>query len=544
MAGRERGGWRGVAGGGRGVLALLLSAVAVHGVLAWLAREPGILTGQDDAIYVALARSIRQGGYQELFRVGTPPHAQYPPFYPALIAVWGGVFGDGFDALTALNVLLSAAALVLVYVALKRRVGETVAVLTAAVLAVNPHLVGAAGAVLSEAPYLFLTVLALAVLSREKVSARGALAAGLLALAAALTRSAGVTILAALVLYWWLEPRRRAAVALGVAALVIVGGWLAWTVLAPEKYVGSSYVADLGASRRVPFVAPFPQRIPGNIAWYLRVAVPWTLAVPTVRGTLVDNAVALGLLTLTGGAGLVVFARRWRAGLLYALAYGGLLASWVWRIERFAVPVLFLVVAAMLAGAQAIGSRLSRRRWAGAALAGAIAAVLLVSGAVRSVRLVSERATCHRAEDGIPEGPCLLADQVSFFEAARWIRARTPPDAVVLAAKAASLWYHTGRLTAGYRASLDQDAGGFLPYLREQGADYILLGSLHIYEPRALLDRVEANCARLTVAGFFAPRTWLFSIEPPASAGEADESCRAAAEYRERNRNRDFERNP
>jgi len=35
-------------------------------------------------------------------------------------------------------------------------------VLTAAVLAVNPHLVGAAGAVLSEAPYIFLTVLALA----------------------------------------------------------------------------------------------------------------------------------------------------------------------------------------------------------------------------------------------------------------------------------------------------------------------------------------------------------------------------------------------
>ncbi|MGD8278402.1 MAG: hypothetical protein PVH00_10270, partial [Gemmatimonadota bacterium] len=115
-------------------------------------------------------------------------------------------------------------------------------------------------------------------------------------------------------------------------------------------------------------------------------------------------------------------------------------------------------------------------------------------------------------------------------------------DAVILAAKAAPLWRYTGRRTVGYRRALSRNDEQFLPFLRQQGASWILLGSLQLHEPGRLLDAVEANCARLTVAAYFPARTWLFSLDPPASAVEVDRSCQAAAEYRERNRDRDFER--
>ena len=63
--------------------------VLLHAVLCWLARPAGILTGQDDVEYLVLGQALREGSYHLLFRVDAQLHAQYPPGYPAMIAVWG-----------------------------------------------------------------------------------------------------------------------------------------------------------------------------------------------------------------------------------------------------------------------------------------------------------------------------------------------------------------------------------------------------------------------------------------------------------------------
>lgn len=51
--------WRSYAG-----LPVLL--LALHAVLAWIGRSPGILTRQDDARYLVLARALRHGQYRDL----------------------------------------------------------------------------------------------------------------------------------------------------------------------------------------------------------------------------------------------------------------------------------------------------------------------------------------------------------------------------------------------------------------------------------------------------------------------------------------------
>jgi MFS family permease len=515
-------------------LVLLGVVLALHAVLAWLAREPGILTGQDDAEYITLAKSLRQGGYHELFREDAPLHAQYPPGYPALLGVWGALFGDGFDALTALSVLLSAASLALAFGILRGAVGEDIALLTVLVLAVNPQLIGSAGAVMSEVPYLFLSLALLALLAREERGRTAVVATMALAIGAALTRTAGVTLVAALGLYWVLARRWRAAGALVVAAAVFLGGWILWTMLAPEQYVGASYIADFGASGLRGEVRPLPLRPPGNLLWYGSRGVPWMLSVPSIAGTPIDNAAAVLLITVTLGAGLLVFARRWRAGLIYAFAYAGLLSVWVWRIDRFLVPVLFLIVGAMLAGAWALGARLGGR-WP-ALLPAVLAVVLAGSGGLRTLRVVAGRLPCDSPDD-LPPAACLSPDQASWVEAVRWARTHTGPDAVLLAAKSAPFWLYTGRKSVGYEPALAQSDTAFLPWLRERGARYILLGSLHFKEPLRLLPLVAANCSRLDVAAVFPPRTWLFSLLPD-SATAGTRACDAVAAYREANAGR------
>jgi len=521
-----------------GRIAALLAIVAVHAVLVWWSREPGLLTREDDAKYIALAESMRHGGYNELYRVDAPLHGQYPPAYPSMLAAWGWVFGDGFDALTSLTLLLSAMTLVLVWVLARRFLGDGPGLLLVLVLAVNPWLVRYGGSILSEIPYTLLTVLSFLALERLRRSGRGIAAVTACVLLAALTRSAGLTLVVAVAGWLLVERRWRAVLVFAVSSAVVLGAWFAWTVVAPEHYVGASYIADFSASGPASRIAPLPQRIPLNVWWYLRTGIPWMLATPTIPGTPVDNAVMLALVAGTAVVGLRVFWRRFRPGLFYAVAYGGLLSFWVWRLDRFVVPVLYLLVAAMLAGAYAIGARVARR---GPLFAGMVGVILVLGGGYRSVAFALDRSRCERTADGLPPARCVSPDQASFFEAVRWVRANTPPDAVILAAKGAPLWWYTGRRTVGYRPALARGGDGLLPFLREQGAGWILLGSLQLLEPRRLLDEVEANCSRLRVAAYFPARTWLFALAPPPTAAEASQSCVAAAEYRERNRDRDFE---
>ena len=55
-------------------------------VLAWLQRVPSLTTANDDATYVLLARSLRDGGFNSIHLVGAPIHTKYPPVFPVLLA--------------------------------------------------------------------------------------------------------------------------------------------------------------------------------------------------------------------------------------------------------------------------------------------------------------------------------------------------------------------------------------------------------------------------------------------------------------------------
>jgi 4-amino-4-deoxy-L-arabinose transferase-like glycosyltransferase len=516
--------------------AVAIAAVVVHVLAAWLARPPGFLTGQDDAEYSILARSLRGGGYEELHRIDSPTHSTYPPGYPALLAVWGAVAGDDFDALVMLNVLLSASALLLLRRTLLRRgFDDVIATGSVAVLAVNPSLVALAGTVMSEPYYILLTIVCLWALADERPGARRLALACAAAFLAALTRSIGITLLGALALHWLLERRWKPLLALGAAGAVTVGAWLVWTVMAPEQFVGTSYVADLRTAVTETVWSPGPLlRAPGHAAWYARVAFPWSLGVPTVPGTPIDNAIVVLLLAVLGGVGLWTFFRRWQLAALYFTAYTGLLVLWIWRVERFVVPLLPLLVPALLVGAHAIGERLRMRR--ARLLPVALAVVLGGAALVRTGGDVADAARCDRTLD-LPDPACLSADQASFFEGVRWIRDHTAPDAVILAAKSGPVWLYTGRRTVGYGAALSAGRTMFLPFLRERGADFVLLGALEQAEIWQLAPLLARVCREVTLRATFPPNTHIFELAGADAEGQGN-ACAALRRYLDENGDR------
>src|SRR5690606_24753473 len=241
------------------------------------------------------------------------------------------------------------------------------------------------------------------------------------------------------------------------------------------------------------------------------------LGVPTIPNTPVDNAIAVLLLVLLGGLGIWTFFRRWRFAALYFCAYFGLLTLWIWRVERFAIPLMPLLVPALVIGAHAIATRLRMRRaWL---LPGALAVFLPGAATIRTAGDIADATRCDRALD-LPDPDCLSADQASFFEAVRWIRNNTAPDDVILAAKSAPLWLYTERRSVGYGAALNRDSTTFLPYLREQGARYIVLGALEQAEIWQLAPLLAAVCGQLELRASFPPNTHIFEIPEEGVAAD------------------------
>jgi hypothetical protein len=456
-----------------------------------------------------------------------------------MIAVWGWPFGDAFDWLVALNIALSAGALLLAFLTVRRFAPAWLCALLLVPLAVNPGYLAFAGSVATEAPYAFFAGLSLYLLSSDGIAKRRWGWAVAAAVVAALTRSIGLTLLAAVWLHFALERRwKHVAVLTGVSALT-VGGWLLWTALSPEHFVGRSYVADALVTVRGSSDGVQPhllRRMVRRIGIYFGENVPWAMGVPTIEGTPIDNALTSGAIIVGFFAGVIHFWRRWRVAALYLVAYLGLLFIWTFQAPRFVVPLLPILVPAVLLGLSwLIGMRWPR---AGHGVAIAAALVLTVGGATRSVGMVRQGMSCERGGD-LPTGPCLRLDQGSYFAALRWIRDNTAEDALILSAKPEPLYLYTGRQSPSVRRALAVGPDGFLRHLREAGTDYILLGSLQAMEVGRLPERMKLHCEALAVEAFFPERTWLFRVRAPGEPAARD-GCDAIDLSVELNRDRRF----
>lgn len=499
-------------------------------MLAWLCRTPGVGTGSDEAKYLLLASSLRHVSYREIWLADLPFHAQYPPGFPAWLAVLG-VLLPRFDWLLAANIALSVAALLLAWHAVRRRWSDGLALFVLAALAFNPYLVGQAGVLMSEPLFMALSMGALVLLTREDRGARAMAAAGALAIGAALTRSAGTPIIGAVLVLWLLQRRWKPAGAMAVASALCVGLWLAWTVYmaghAAESYVTGAIgaVRDSDASG-----SGFFGHLSSRIADYFGVMIPMALGMPGIAGTLVDNVVTAAVSSLGLVAGLIVLWRRWRVASLYIAGSIGLLLLWPWTDTRFITPLLPVLVPCVLAGVAALAG--ARHGAAGTIGAAALALILAINGAGHTALLVERGLRCTRGSSP-PDATCVTVDQASFYAAARYIAGHLPRGAVVASAKPAPLFYYSGHPSVRPIILFGGNDDDHLQGVREGGAEWVLLGSLMLREVGLLHHRLSVACDRLALEAAFPPRTYLFRIVDGVTSDST--ACRTLDAYRRAN---------
>lgn len=513
--------------------------LALHALLAWTLRVPGLTTGHDDAWYLSLARALRLGSYGELPIVGTPTHAMYPPLYPMLLALFG-IDRPGDIALgVALNIALSVLALGLAAL-LAARIAPRYAVAMLVVCAPNPLLLERASSISSEPLFMVATFLALLLLTVANARTRTLAWGGSAVIAATLSRSIGVALLLAILIHWLVERRWRRVGALLVAGALTSGAWLLWTVRAPRLDAGRSYIADVMYTRVAPTVptatssggsavpvsatvAPsalrvLAKRVQRNVPAYIAREIPSAVAVPTIRDTAVDNALWAALLLGGGIIGLLALCRTIRFPALYVAVYLGVLAVWPYVLGRFLAPVLPLLVLVVFVGLAWLVERVAGGRMAGGhaarAIVGAVAVLMAIGALRRDAAAVSSISTCDREAPATSAG-CFADEQRDFFAAATLARQVTPDSARFLSSKEATLYLLSGRQSVREsRALTISDPAAFAQLLQRERVGYLLLSRLHL-DQQSLAGLLAARCRDYVVVRSFGLHVVLLRVRAP-----------------------------
>jgi hypothetical protein len=426
---------------------------------AWLLSQfadlPSFGRLHDDSLYFVAAKSLAAGhGYRIESLPGEPAQTKYPPLYPLLLSIAWRVTPQ-FPQNLPIAAWLSWLALPLVLVQLgsifsSMGFDRKRSWVLMALFGLNSYVILFSALYLFSELWFLVFVLA-AMLALERTfatkSARWAVAAGLAAGLAYLTRSAGLAFFAAGALYLWLAKERRLAGLFAMTAAPFALGWMVWA---------RTHQAPTNDPELIYYLNYFRYEF-YSISWSDAPMVLWKnvdgllaslggLVLPKITGLLFEKILAqvIGVAMISGVVRLV---RRGQAR-LYALFAGfstALLLVWHFPpTERLVVPLFPLALAGILVEGEHFVSLLqvSRRHkdrsqrvvaagmmgFAGLFALGLLALHVYVAGAY-----LPEDARNTRASN---------RDREASY---RWLAENTPSDAAVLSADDVMLYLHTGR---------------------------------------------------------------------------------------------------
>lgn len=486
-----------------------LGLVLLHLLLAWLSFIPAPQPGGDNAVYLALARSILDGGYRDLFDPAAPVHTQFPPGFPALVAAALALGLEPWVGIKLVIVAFSAAGVALTYLWIRRRRRPDLALGVALLVAISPGVLALSHWELSDVPFWAMTTGALLTWERlpRRHHGRTALAA-LLTACAYLTRSAGLPLVLAAAA--WLAWRRRWT-QLALYAAVVVPAALAWA-LRPRAggYASLIRMSDVYApDRGTVSAAGFVGRLGENAALYGGRFLP-TLLGGGASAVLAVVSVAVVALAVYGWARRV---RRPGAAELWVPLYVAMLLVWnpEWAGDRLLLPLFPALL--MYAGDGV--ARLARMRFLprlAPALGAAVLALVALPGVAEGARTGTFCTAEYRRGDPLP---CLEPRWRDFFQLAEEAGRTLPAGSSVLSRKPALFWSASGLPGRTYPLSREPDV--FFRAAREARARYLLLDDLDQvatgYLTPILMRRPAAFCV---VKSLGPARATLMGILPDA----------------------------
>ncbi|MEO8099087.1 MAG: hypothetical protein ABI811_15395 [Acidobacteriota bacterium] len=412
----------------------------------------------DDTLYFVGAKSLAAGdGYRIASLPGQPPQTKYPPLYPLVLsAAWR--FGPAFPAnlqMAGWISWLAMPALFLLMPSLFARWGLSGRRmwLLLIVFALNPYVIWLSTELLTELPFLALALAAMILIERSReheAPVAVALAAGIVAGLAYLTRSAGLALLPAGFLYLLLRGKgfrgRKKAIGFAAAMLPLMAAWIVWQQmhLTPTSDPSLTYYTDYAGYQRMNVsLQDFPLYLWRNLDGFLLGL--GSLVIPKIVSSLLLKILAQSI-AVAMISGVVRMVRQGRAELYAMFAAASTVLLLIWHYppdERFVMPLWPLAFAGLLTELEHVtamlrAARQHKDRSQRVAALGVMAGVVVIFGGALAYQIVvdvsflPEDAASHRAQ---------RVEQVKAFD---WIHANVPGDAAFYAHLDPLLYLYTG----------------------------------------------------------------------------------------------------
>ena len=487
-------------------------------LMLWMALFPAPHNGGDNAGYLTLAHSLTsQGAYLDLWQAGSPPHTQYPPLYPLVLAAMMAVGFSSWTAFKAFSLLCVAATAVVTYAWVSERRSPWGAAVLALVVALGPAFLWASNWILSDPLFVLLTVTALWAFERAGTKAedtRWIVVGCAAAVLATFTRTAGLPLVLAVGGALLLARRLRLLAAFGLAFLVPqLLWWLRSRATGNAAYVSEFWMVDpYDPSRGTAGIADLASRMMENASGYALQHIPAGLA-PHGPGAL--RVLGLGLLVLAM-AGWVRAVRR-RVGLaeLFAPLYAGLILLWpaVWSGDRFALPLYPVLLYFAWGGLEFALARFHER--APSFAAAALAAVLLVPSLGGWSQATERASACGSVVASSGPFACYGGGFQEFVLASRWLGENAPDGARAFTRKPRIFYTLSGLSGDTYPFTTDPEV--FFSRAEEAGIRYVILDRIDRLGYGYVAEVVRARPGRFCTLGGVgeeAPRTEILGLLP------------------------------
>ena len=492
--------------------------------------DPKLHTGGDSSSYVSLAESVlRLGdGYSDSMAPGAPvPHTVYPPGYPVLMAPLLAIFGRNFVVLKLLSVAFTVSSVLVFCVLSKERVSPLLWLAMCLAFAVSPIVVDYSHWILSEAPFLFFTLLALLFLQKE--SAEEGIGKyfwlSLFAIVATYyVRSIGIAFIGAGTLFYLIKRRWRKFLYYNVVGAALSLPWLIRNKLLEGSATGyieafllrDMYRPEAGYNDLWGTIG----RLFTNLSTYSAREMPrvlagsnglWSTTVP-MKGL---SLVLCGFMVI--GFLYVVRKKLGVAEIYFALScLAILLFQDVVSDVRYLVPLvplmLFYISDGLTLAAEKATSLKNHTAPAVAAMAliAAIGALSQLERAPQNMEMIRR----YRAGDQFAG---YHPNWRSFFVASDWVSANTPEDAVVTVRKPRLFHLWTGRKITEYPFSTDPDS--VLDVILD--TDFVVVDQISSTTGRYLMPAIKKAPERFpTVFQSEEPPTWVLQVTDPLAGGD------------------------
>lgn len=495
-----------------------------------------LFLGGDNANYYILAQGLSSGeGFTQISSPAMTPGNHFPPGYPFIMSLFMRLGYEDLAFFKWLNAFFLLFGTFVFYEICKVISKHTFFSFAIALFMVcNAHLLEYSTIMMSEIPFLFLQLacfLGLLKWHQEEYSFKSVYGYLFLffLIASIYTRTIGVALFGAALLYLLIGKRWKAA---GAVFVITVAALAPWQIRS-QQLGGSSYVKQLMRSDTYKSGSPQMEladwgiRLKSNSGRYLSKEIPNSL-IPSSKvpyhdpktRKMLDSSTShwiIGILAVLLGLIGLFSLKRFRMLLLFL--FGGnfliyLLWPQVWFGVRFMLPMIPFIVLFVFLGVRAISLKIVPKT---------SKYDLLVYGAIAIISIYPTQShgikkLMIKAQKSHPK------NWDNYLKAARWSKQNLDKGAVLCSRKSGLFYVDSHRKGTGFPYTEDQ--GEVLASLNENGVTHVVIEQLGFNQTgKYLLPTIKKNQPKFKLVhsidadkkdknGKTKSAVWIFSYDP------------------------------